>query len=638
MKVPRLRRRPLTVALAVLSWFAVGLSAPILINALSPRAPIDDASVVAAGFDSHVFNAPVALDAANSVTIRSGRLALVGRSGEPLPPDQIAALLKNGGGRLELARGTLQLGGDGTPPAVADVTTSSPIVRALATLAFETLTLRETTVELRLPGDQLEYLSATQLVITPRRGGQVGVTGTATWRGQRVEIDALLGGTETGAAERGVPARVRLTSALIDTTFEGRIGHRGAITLHGQSQSVIADLRKLTREFGLGWQAGAGFRDVRIAGKLAWVERALAFETAQVELDGHRAEGAFSIRTGSRRPLISGTLDFAALDLARYLAPPTETAAAATASTSISPPMWTPEGLWARAEDLLRLPLALALDTDLRLSAKDLRFASTRFGRAAASVTLRRGQLVTQIAELEIGRGTASGQLSVNFNALYPKLALQGRLDKADVGELTASLLGRRPLSGAGTVLFDLKSEGATIDELKRGLAGSIELSMDPGARLAVDLAQLWSAPMGLDTGSQARLLRSALRGAVGVESLEVECAISGPRVNCPKASAVAGDRAITGFGTYLTDQGRFDSTFVVSRRAVDTAAQAAGGAAATPASPLAASLQPAQRTLILKSERPDQDATLILDAQSESIDGPGQALSPSATKRRNGT
>ncbi len=638
MKVPRLRRRPIMIALALLCWLAVGLSAPILINAVSPRAPIDDASVVAAGFDSHFFNAPLTLDAANSIAIRSGRLALVGRKGEPLAPDQVAALLKNGGGRLELARGTLQLGGDGTTAATGDITASSPIVRALATLAFETLTLRDSTVELRLPGDQLEYLSATQLVVTPRRGQQIAVTGTATWRGQRVEIDAVLGGTDTVAAGHGLAARVRIKSPLIDTMFDGRIGHRGAITLHGQSQSVIADLRTLAREFGLGWQVGAGFRDVKIAGKLACIERALAFETAQVELDGHRAEGAFAIRTGGRRPLISGTLDFAVLDLARYLAPPAETPSTVPASASVTPPMWTPEGLWARAEDLLRLPLALTLDTDLRISAKDLRFASNRFGRAAASVTLRRGQLVTQVAELEIGRGTGSGQLSINFNALYPKLALQGRLDKADAGELAAALLGRRPLSGAGTILFDLKSEGASVDDLKRGLAGSFELSMDPGARLAVDLAQLWSAPTGLDNGSQARLLRSALRGAVALESLDVECAISGARVSCPKASAVAGDRAISGFGAYLTDQGGFDSTFVVSRRPVDNAQRSAGAAIVTPPPTLSVGSPPAQRTLVLKSGRPDEEATLILDALSESFDGPGRALSSSAPKRRNGT
>ncbi|MEZ5844940.1 MAG: AsmA-like C-terminal region-containing protein [Hyphomicrobiaceae bacterium] len=610
MTAQKLRRRPLLVALAVLSWLAVGLSAPILLNSISPRLPIDDASVVAAGFDTHVFHGSVTLDSASGLVVDGGRLALVGRQGQSLTPEQVMTLFKSGGGRLEITRGAIRIGAATAPKAVTTTEASvPPIVRQLRALAFEQLTIRDSSIELRLPDGRLEQLNATNIVVTPRRGNQLAAAGVANWRGRKVDIDALIGAAQGADGDRQL--RISLKSALIETSFEGRLSRNGRLALNGQSQSFIADLRTFARDLGIGWQPGAGLRDVKVTGKLNWVDSTIAFDTAKVELDGQHAEGALAIRTGGRRPLVSGTLDFAMLDLARYLAP----AKAEATPAAADPSSWSASALWSQLEALLRLPVAQTLDTDLRVSAKELRFATRRFGRAAASLALRRGQLVAQIAELEVGQGTGSGQITGNFNALYPRFALLGRLEKVDVAEIASSLLPRRPLHGTGTVVFDLKSEGATIDELMRRLGGTLEIDMEPGARLSLDLSQLWSAPTGLDTSAQALLLRSAMRATTALEALEARCSIAGAGVNCTRIEALAGDRAVTASGTYQTDQGRYDGTVVITRRPANspsstTAGTTSAASGAGPAQPSGAS-----RVFMLNGDGTDGEATIVMDA-----------------------
>lgn len=636
MTVQTPRRRPFALALAALTWLAFGLSAPILFNSFNSSMPIDDASVVAAGIDNHLFHAPIILEHRTGLAVRSGQLSFAARTGEQPTPEQVSAMLRAGSGKLSLTRSFMQIG---TPASgeVRDSEATTPILRSLMALSFETLAIKESSIEVRLPSGQSERLSEVDVLVTPRRGSQIAAQGSALWRGQRVTIDATV--AAAADSKDHYQLKLRLKSPLLDTTFDGRITRSDGLHLTGQSQSAVPDLRRLAREFGLGWQPGPGLRDVKVNGQLAWADKNMAFESVQVETDGHRATGAFSIRSGAKRPLLSGTLDFAALDIAKYFKIETSRPSAAPGAAAASPrSSWSADALWSRAENLLRLPLAQAIDVDLRVSANDVRYHTHRFGRSATSVALRNGKLQAQIAELEIGKGTGTGQLSANFNGGLPRFSLQARLDGIDIGSLAEILATRRFLQGTGTALFDLKAEGSTLAEVREALTGTAEISIGSDARLAIDLAQLWSAPTDMDKAAQSRLLRAAQRGVLALDQVEAECAIAGYSVHCNKIEATTLGRTLAATGFLNAIAGKFESTIEISKP-VTPADSAVRPAATAPANTLPKAITPRPepaRTIILNNKGSDNEISVTIEPRADAERRTGQPTANSGV-RRNG-
>jgi uncharacterized protein involved in outer membrane biogenesis len=127
----------------------------------------------------------------------------------------------------------------------------------------------------------------------------------------------------------------------------------------------------------------------------------------------------------------------------------------------------------------------------LRISAPAVVAKGLSFGRGAASITVRSGKLIANIAELELQTGTASAQVTIDANELIPHYTLRGKIENLDTAAAAAALLGTSVLAGRSILSAELAASGQTPAEVSRTMSGKASLSMPDGGKLALDVRSL---------------------------------------------------------------------------------------------------------------------------------------------------
>ncbi|RZI38720.1 hypothetical protein EGT07_32760, partial [Herbaspirillum sp. HC18] len=97
-----------------------------------------------------------------------------------------------------------------------------------------------------------------------------------------------------------------------------------------------------------------------------------------------------------------------------------------------------PSTAWSNLD--LTFPLIRYIDTDLRISTPKVTFKGFDLGRTAATLTVRSGKLLADIAEVELGAGTASLQVTADTTGLVPRYGLKGKLENLDAAQMAAAL------------------------------------------------------------------------------------------------------------------------------------------------------------------------------------------------------
>ena len=179
---------------------------------------------------------------------------------------------------------------------------------------------------------------------------------------------------------------------LLEASFEGHLNVAEDLQMSGHVELASPSLRRAARWLGVPVSAADGLNATVVKGQLNWAHRALAVEDAKVVIDGNEAAGALILNLAGERPLIDATLAFDALDLTPY-------AEAARSQSFLFDRQTAPRG---RLFDL-SFPLIRYVDADLRISAPKvtLKGYGLSLGRGAATIAVRSGKLLADIAELE---------------------------------------------------------------------------------------------------------------------------------------------------------------------------------------------------------------------------------------------
>jgi AsmA protein len=299
-------------------------------------------------------------------------------------------------------------------------------------------------------------------------------------RGQRLAFEATL----TQPADRKLPRRwqlqVSFKSRLLQGAFSGLADLSEDLQLSGQADLSTANLRSVGRWFGLPllWADSLGATSVK--GELTWARRSLAFNNARIAVDGNEGNGRLALNLGGARPLLEATLDFAALNLTPYIE------AARTQIFGFELPV-----TWGASFDI-SLPMIRHLDADLRISARRVALKSYALGQGAATITAQAGKLHADITELELpSGGTLSAQVTAIMSEAAPRYALRAKVEKLEVGPVSAMMTGAFALSGRATLAVDLTGTGYSLADVAKRLSGKAALTMPEGGRMALDLKAL---------------------------------------------------------------------------------------------------------------------------------------------------
>jgi uncharacterized protein involved in outer membrane biogenesis len=356
-----------------------------------------------------------------------------------------------------------------------------PLVDQLLAMGFDALTVRQGTLHLTTVEGGSETISEIQAELTGRRRGQVAGKGSFTVRGHRLAFDGTFSLPAEKAAQTRRPMKLALKSDLLDASFDGSLNIAGDLQLAGQIELSSPSLRRVARWFGLPVPITDGLNAIGVKGQVAWARNSFAVEDAKVVIDGNEAAGALVLNLGGERPLVDATLAFNALDLSPY----------AEAARSQSFLFDRHTATWSLFD--LSFPLIRHVDADLRISAPKVAIKGFGLGRGAATVAVRSGKLLADIAELDLYGGKLSAQVTANANEIVPRFTLRGRVESFDAGPAGAAIFGSPVLAGRSTLAVDIEGAGQTPAELVRRLSGKATLSMPEGGRVAIDMKALRS-------------------------------------------------------------------------------------------------------------------------------------------------
>jgi AsmA protein len=542
MRRSKLISRLTTLLLATFVCLLLAVIGPMLLNPRAADEPFSGYALMASPRDLAFVSSTIRLSSAPDLTLDRGTLYADGNATTGMPISRFvldgAVFRLNVSGLRTVAASFASMAGVEVPTDV------SPLVEQFAAKAFDALILRRGTLNVAAADGGLETIHDIDAEISGWRKGQLTAKGSFAVRGQRMSFDATLALPSDKKALRW-PLKVSLKGDVLEAIFDGHVSVSEDLQLSGQAEITTPSLRHAVRAFGVPVPPADGLNASSIKGQMTWARRIMAIEKAKVTVDGNEATGNLALNLTGDRPLFDGTLAFSTLDLTPYF----EAVRARSFLFDRQTASWS-------AFDFT-FPIIKHIDADLRVSAPKIALKGYGFGRGAATISMRSGKLLADIAELELHSGTASAQITANTNDLVPQYALRGKIEKFDAGEAGAALLGAALLTGRSTLSLDLSSAGQTPAEVLRGLSGKATLSMVEGARLALDLKAFMGAAK---PGTASALALSALtKGQTTLDQVDARTVIRDGVLIGDSVLARSGDTGISATGRVDLAEGTLD-------------------------------------------------------------------------------
>lgn len=540
MKRPRLTLRRFALALATTFCLVFLISAPFLIEGRFDDLRLKGASVLAAASDSYSLSSPVQLIAAPAISLESGTLSVPpNRTGLARGGEVIAMLITGSGPSMTLENATFTADmttRDGTRPALrAD--SVAPFVAALSKLQFDSLAVRDSEIRIKLDGGTTLALHDLNTDVTAKASGLVRAKGSFLFRGEIVKFDTSFNTHADPQSNGSHPVTLSLTSHRLAARLDGLLILGDSPQLQSpQADLVIPNVRDAARWLGAGWPPGTGFKDFRAKGQLNWVNHTVAFQEATVQMDGNTANGTLSVNFSGRRPSVEGTLGLDALDLSKYMAAPKETdGAGGSLLTDVS------------SASSLDFPLIQLVDADLRLSSSSVILRGGTIRRAAATISLKAGKMIADIAELEIDEGTrGGGQLRIDATGTKPSYDIRGKFAALDLGRAGQAIFGHPTIQGRGDLVIEVSATGDTGAALLGSLDGKMNVTLVEGGQLGIDIDEL-TAAAGADNPQTA--WQEASNGSMAIDRLVAQFALANGVIKTNGAEAVAGARKVKAKG-----------------------------------------------------------------------------------------
>jgi len=567
MKTPRQTLRRFFVSVAVLCCLIFLIAAPVYIGGRHPDLSLQSTAVYAASTDSYSLSSPVRLLQAPVIDLESGTISIPpNRSGLARSGEMLAMLITGSSSRIALkeARFSVDFSGSGTTT-LNEVTPGgvAPLVAILQDLKFDSLAVRDSTVHLKMADGTTLALHDVTADVTSNPEGIVRAEGSFIFRGENVVFDTTFG-TNLDAKSGARLISASLESRLLAASFDGfyMLGDNPRLlSQHGDLK--IPRLQEAAYWIGVAWPLSRGFKDFRAKGQLEWVNRTVAFQNAAVQMDGNEATGTLSINFGGERVAIEGTLGFETLNLTDYFRSGSD--AEESSGESLLSLVSTPSDL--------KFPLVSAIDADLRISSDSVVVPGVTIGRSAATVSLKGGKMIADIAELEIDDGTrGGGQLRVDMNGPEPSYDIRGKLQDLDLGRAAQAIFGHATIQGRGDALIEISATGGTGTSLLNSLGGKLYVTMADGGHIGLDIDQLSAAVKSPQTPGA---WTTASTSAMSVDQLDARFALVNGVIRTESAQATAGERAVEAEGAINLAARMLDLSLVIGDRPADAAEDA---------------------------------------------------------------
>ncbi len=291
------------------------------------------------------------------------------------------------------------------------------------------------------------------------------------------DVSAVLGSSPSAKANLAV------ASDLGKISFTGSGAGAGKPSISGRLSIELPSLRRAVQAAGTSLPPGNQFGPFALTTTVVASQDSVALTNLGAKLDALAVAGDLKITMGAV-PHLRGTLNVPAADLNPYLA------GAAAPPPSASPPSAgpaprrdPPTGSTAIDTSPLR-----AVNADLTINAKAIRYQRHTIDEAAVGVKLQGGVLTLGLTRVALYKGAATGQVVVNA-ARGLSVAPNVRLASVDAQALLVALGATDRLLGTLNADVNLSGAGPTTDAIINSLGGTSSFRFTNGALRGYNLA-----------------------------------------------------------------------------------------------------------------------------------------------------
>lgn len=327
-------------------------------------------------------------------------------------------------------------------------------------------------------GDKQTLEQINAKVSLPSMDSPLGVTGSAVWNKEKVDLTLNTGPlSKMMAGERGTVA-AKVASRHLNVDFNGNAQMKGdQTTAQGDVGVESPSIKDLAA-----W-AGSPMKDVKpntmgklsIKGKLAMAGKKLDFSDAKILVDAIDATGALSVDSTRDKPQVKGKLDVVSLDLNPYLGP--------------EQPAQAQQQDWSDAP--IDVSALKTFDAELAMSAGQVIVRKIKTGKATLNVVVKdaRATIDAAIPKPGLYQGEGNLQIVVNAASNPPAYEIKSKLAGVQAEPYLKDAQDTDKLSGTLSADAAIAGRGNSQKQIMPTLNGQGAVKFADGALKGIDLA-----------------------------------------------------------------------------------------------------------------------------------------------------
>ncbi len=222
----------------------------------------------------------------------------------------------------------------------------------------------------------------------------------------------------------------------------------------------------------------------KAAGDLDWSGDEGTLSDGVFKFGRNDAKGSLSLKLSQANPEISGSLAFEILDFSELhsLKRRADKGSVSKDDQEEKPPL-------VSALNFIT-PLIRNYDADLRISTNEIKLNQVSLKDAGFSLFQKNGELLIDMAGLQLMGGSATGLIKIDTNSPKPRWHINSGFKNLNLSDLKDILPHHSFLDGIGHLKLKLTSFGDKGDEIYENMFGSLSFKMPKGGSIQVDLNQ----------------------------------------------------------------------------------------------------------------------------------------------------
>jgi AsmA protein len=416
-----------------------------------------------------------------------------------------------------------------------DQTLEARVVNLLGGAPIGVIRLRDGTIH--IPTDSgTETIRKVDARLDASAGdGSVSSLGSFVLRDETVRFSLDCGAPFQTEGNLRVPVALTFTSSPLAAKIAGTASFANGLQLDGDVHADIPSARALLSWAGVALTKGQSLQGLAASGPAHWNGTTLTFDDGTFTLDGNTAVGLLALTPGER-PRIEGTLAFDRLALNPYV------------------------GNGTTAEDVALADGAVFkhIDADLRISAGEIAAPRLTLGRGAFTISAKGGVVASEVGELELCGGQASGRVGFDVTQGVAKASVAANVSEMPLEPCLSAFQFDIPLAGTGDLKAEAGAEGRTYRDLVQRLAGTLKVNARNGA-VPVDFGRLLGAAAPVDNDGWSR------NSVTVFDQLKADCRLGSGHIWCDTFNMQTRRGVISGSGDVDMGQQTLDWSLFVA-------------------------------------------------------------------------